>query len=67
MLNAGIGLGFLPNLIGRTLKSVWVLLFGMLLSTTGTLLLWSSSRMISFYEDKSWLMAVYFLISGMYI
>ncbi|CAC5417332.1 unnamed protein product [Mytilus coruscus] len=64
MLNAGIGLGFVPNLIGQKLKSTWVLAFGMVLSTIGILMLWSSTKMVSFYEDKSWLMALYFLISG---
>lgn len=64
MLNAGIGLGFVPNLIGQKLKSAWVLAFGMVLSTIGILMLWSSTKMVSFYEDKSWLMALYFLISG---
>ncbi|CAG2203606.1 SLC37A3 [Mytilus edulis] len=65
MLNAGIGLGFVPNLIGQKLKSAWVLAFGMVLSTIGILMLWSSTKMVSFYEDKSWLMALYFLISGL--
>ena len=64
MLNAGIGLGFLPNLIGSKLKSTWILVIGLLLSTTGLLLLWSSTKMVAFYEGKSWLMALYFLISG---
>lgn len=65
MLNAGIGLGFVPNLLGRKLRSTWILVFGLVLSTAGLLLLWSSSKLISFYEDKSWLMAIYFLISGL--
>ncbi|XP_052092625.1 uncharacterized protein LOC127729044 isoform X1 [Mytilus californianus] len=65
MLNAGIGLGFLPNLIGSKLKSTWILVIGLLLSTAGLLLLWSSTKMVAFYEGKSWLMALYFLISGL--
>lgn len=65
MLNAGIGLGFLPNLIGSKLKSTWILVIGLLLSTAGLLLLWSSTKMVAFYEGKSWLMAIYFLISGL--
>lgn len=65
MLNAGIGLGFIPNLIGSKLKSAWVLVIGMVLSISGLLLLWSSTKLVSFYEGKSWLMAIYFIICGL--
>ena len=67
MMNIGLGLGFIPGMFfdrfGPRLTSV----VGLAVCTWSYLLVWSTTYSVDFYKDKSWLMSIYFLLTGKYI
>ncbi|XP_045210176.1 uncharacterized protein LOC123561698 [Mercenaria mercenaria] len=64
MLNAGLGVGFVPGMFydkfGPTLTSG----AGLIVSVPVYLLMWSTVKYTSFYSKNVWLMAIYFLLAG---
>ncbi|KAJ8307314.1 hypothetical protein KUTeg_015398 [Tegillarca granosa] len=62
LLNVGLGLGFLPGIFYDKFGPTWTSLAGLIVSVGSYLLLWSTTKSVSFYKGNSWLMAVYFFL-----
>ncbi|XP_069141996.1 uncharacterized protein [Argopecten irradians] len=63
-LNIGLGIGFLPGMFYDRFGPQWCSVVGLVLSLTAYLLIWSTTKSISFYSSHSWLMALYFFLCG---
>ncbi|XP_060069140.1 uncharacterized protein LOC132549244 [Ylistrum balloti] len=64
-LNIGLGIGFLPGMFYDRFGPQWCSGLGLVLSLTAYLLIWSTTRSITFYSSHSWLMAFYFFLCGL--
>ncbi|XP_033728146.1 uncharacterized MFS-type transporter YhjX-like [Pecten maximus] len=65
LLNIGLGFGFIPGKIYDNFGPQWASLGGVVVSVLAYTLLWSTPKYVSFYQNKSWLMAIYFFLSGL--
>lgn len=65
LLNIGLGFGFIPGKFYDNFGPQWASLGGVIVSVLAYTLLWSTPKYVSFYQDKSWLMAIYFFLSGL--
>ncbi|XP_064613378.1 uncharacterized protein LOC135477152 [Liolophura sinensis] len=64
MGNFGISIGFPAGMLHEMLGSRWTSAAALLFTVLGAMLLWSTTFMQAFYNNKSGLMAVYFLVFG---
>ncbi|VDI02489.1 Hypothetical predicted protein [Mytilus galloprovincialis] len=62
--NFGISLGFPAGMMCERFGGRWASLAGLLISSLGYMLLWSTTLMSHFYSTKSALQAVYFFVAG---
>lgn len=67
MLNIGLGVGFLPGMFYDMFGPQWASALGLVVSVSAYMLIWSSTRYVSFYSNNSWLMAIYFFICGKFL
>ncbi|XP_060079054.1 uncharacterized MFS-type transporter YhjX-like [Ylistrum balloti] len=65
LLNIGLGFGFIPGKFYDHFGPQWASLGGVIVSVLAYTLLWSTTKYVSFYQNKSWLMAIYFFLSGL--
>lgn len=65
MLNFGLGVGFLPGMFYDHFGPQWTSVVGLFVSVSSYLLIWSSTKAVSFYSSKAWLMSIYFFICGL--
>ena len=64
MSNFGISLGFPAGMLSEKFGPRWTSLVGLIVSTSGYMLLWSTTLMRHFYSTKAALQAVYFFVAG---
>ena len=64
MSNFGISLGFPAGMLSERFGPRWTSLVGLIVSTSGYMLLWSTTLMRNFYSTKAALQAVYFFVAG---
>jgi hypothetical protein len=64
MSNFGISLGFPAGMLCERFGPRWTSLVGLIVSTSGYMLLWSTTLMRHFYSTKAALQAVYFFVAG---
>jgi len=67
LLNLGLGIGFIPGILYDKFGPFWTSAAGLCVSVGSYMLLWSTTKYVAFYRSNSWLMSIYFLLSGMYI
>jgi hypothetical protein len=64
MGNFGISLGFPAGLLTERFSVRWTSFVATIVSTSGFLLLWSTTLSKDFYHDHAWLQYIYFFIAG---
>lgn len=65
MLNFGLGVGFLPGMFYDRFGPQLASAVGLVVSVSAYMLIWSSTKFVTFYTTKSWLMAIYFFVCGL--
>ena len=63
-MNIGIGLSFLPGMFFDRFGPRKTSAVGLIVATGSYLLVWSTTFSVDFYKDKSWLMSIFFLLTG---
>lgn len=64
LLNLGLGVGFIPGMFYDRFGPTWTSVVGLVISLTGYMLLWSTTKLQAFYRPRSWLMGILFFLTG---
>ncbi|KAL5011011.1 hypothetical protein ScPMuIL_013316 [Solemya velum] len=65
LLNLGLGVGFIPGMFYDRFGPTWTSVVGLVISLTGYMLLWSTTKLQAFYRPRSWLMGILFFLTGL--